>query len=115
MPKAETKASAAEFSSTCFKTHGRLCYFHGKKATPKRQGPGEGCLKDATDPMHVIGRAHLGPKARYACAEENSRPGCRNCHDLQEAGRLEFPLAVRRRAVIALNKVMKQPIHVPEE
>lgn len=96
-PQRDTEA--AQFHREVFKAHGSACHFCGKKG--------------ATDAMHVIPRAHLGKKARYACPIENGRPGCRPCHSANEAGQKDFSLAIRRRAVRALNKVMKSPLMEP--
>jgi len=88
-PKRQSEAAA--FHRAVFKAHGSSCYFcSGSKAT---------------DAMHVIPRSQLGPK-RYACPTENARPGCRRCHDLQTRGELVFPIAVRRKAIRALNNVL---------
>jgi hypothetical protein len=109
--KLETKLDGDEFRRDCFKEHGRTCFFHGTKTVldavtraPRRRRPDERCLKDATDPMHVVPRSQLGPKTRFALGAINGRPGCRVCHDLEDAGRLSFPDAVYNRAVRALNK-----------
>ncbi len=96
-PKRDVEAAA--FHRAVFKAHGSCCHFCGKKG--------------ATDAMHVISRSLIGPKARYACPIENGRPGCRSCHDRQERDELKFTLSVRRRAVRALNKVMRAPIEEP--
>jgi len=92
-------SEAAAFHRAVFKAHGNRCHFCGAKG--------------ATDAMHVIPRGLIGPKARYLCPAENGRPGCRRCHDRQEREELQFSLSVRKRAVRALNKVMRSPIQEP--
>ena len=103
----EHKIDADQFHKDVFAAHGRKCYFHGKKKAYRfkySRAPEERCTKDATDAMHVVPRSSLGPKSRFACAKENGRPGCRNCHDLEERGVLEFPKDEYNAAVRALNK-----------
>jgi hypothetical protein len=89
------ESEASKFHRECFKAHGRACYF---------------CGKDASDAMHLVGRATLGPR-RYECAVENSRPGCRACHTRQTNGELAFKPADMKRAIVALNRVLKVKIH----
>lgn len=96
-PKRQSEAAA--FHRAVFKAHGDRCHFCGKP--------------QSTDAMHVIPRSQLGPKARYACPVENGRPGCRRCHDAQERNELQFSVSVRRRAIRALNKVLKAPLMEP--
>jgi hypothetical protein len=110
--KQGTEDAADEFHRAVFKAHGRTCYFYGTRlildaATrkPRKRTPEERCEKDATDAMHVVPRSQLGPKSRFACPEENGRPGCRTCHNLEDVGRLDFPDAVYNRAIRALQKV----------
>ena len=94
-----TPEEAREFHRRVFAKWGNRCYFCGGKAT---------------DAMHIIPRSQLGPH-RYACAEENGRPGCRVHHDASEANdpRCQFHVSQRRKAVKALNKILKQPIQEP--
>lgn len=99
LAKRETINAASAWHRAVFKAHGSCCHFCGKKGS--------------TDAMHVIPRSRIGPKARYACPVENGRPGCRACHDAQERGEKQFPIAVRRRAIRALNKILKAPIMEP--
>lgn len=99
VPNPKREGEAAAFHRAVFKAHGRACWKCGKK--------------DATDAAHVIARSHLGAKARYSCPEANARPLCRGCHDAQTAGLWNWPLPVRRAAVLALNKVMRVPLPVP--
>jgi predicted restriction endonuclease len=94
-PKRNTQA--AEFHRRVFAAHGKRCYF---------------CGGAATDAMHLIGRAHLGPH-RYACPEENGRPGCRKCHDTKGWLSINFALRDRRAAVRALNKVLTVKLESP--
>lgn len=91
------ESEAAAFHRSCFKAHGRACFF---------------CGKDASDAMHVIPRSHLGP-LRYAIPVQNSRPGCRACHERQEAGELHFPVRVVRIAIAAHNKLSKVKMVMP--
>lgn len=111
VPKLATQLDGDEFRRAVFAAHGRACYFFPVKTVKdattgekRRRRPDERCLKDATDPAHIVPRSQLGPKSRYACPEENGRPLCRVCHDIQESGRLEFPDAIYNRAIRALNK-----------
>lgn len=92
------ESEAARFHRECFKAWGRVCYFCGSK--------------DASDAMHIIGRSTLGPR-RYECPVENSRSGCRRCHEAQTRGELRFKAADVRRAIVALNKVCKVSIPLP--
>jgi hypothetical protein len=62
--------------------------------------------------MHIIGRAHLGPR-RYACPEENGRPGCRRCHDAKGWLSVNFAIKDRRAAVRALNKILTEKLPTP--
>jgi hypothetical protein len=98
-PKAnpKRKSEAATFHRSCFKAWGDKCFFCGGKAT---------------DAMHVIARAKLGP-LRYEIPVQNSRPGCRACHDRQGAGELKFPIGVLRTAISAHNKIAKVPMEMP--
>lgn len=93
-PKRQSEATA--FHRRVFKEHGDKCYFCGCKAT---------------DAMHIEGRSRLG-KHRYACPEENGRPGCRRCHVLQTDNKLQFKSADVRRARVALNQVLKDKLEV---
>ena len=86
------QSEAARFHRECFAAWGHICYFCG--------------LKNASDAMHLISRAQLGPR-RYECPAENGRPGCRTCHEQQTGGKLAFKPADIKRAVTALNKVCK--------
>lgn len=86
------------FHRACFRAHGKRCYFCGSKS--------------ATDAMHIISRAFLGPR-RYECPIENARPGCRACHDKQTRGELVFKKEDVRRAIAALNKVCKCKLELP--
>lgn len=95
---AKRQSEAQAFHRACFKAWGRVCYFCGSK--------------DATDAMHLVPRAVLGPR-RYVCPVENSRPGCRSCHNKQTRGELAFKKADMRRAITALNKVCKQKMELP--
>jgi predicted restriction endonuclease len=91
------KSEAAEFHRRVFKRWGNKCYF---------------CEGPATDACHIVSRAKLGPK-RYACPEENGRPGCRLHHELQESGILGFDKPDIRAAVSALNAVLKTKLEMP--
>lgn len=97
-PKRQPEAAA--WHRRVFKAHGNVCHW---------------CPKKATDAAHVIPRSQLGKPQRYACPEENGRPACRACHDRNEANdpARQFSLAIRRKAVRALNKVSKVPIAEP--
>jgi hypothetical protein len=112
--KQSTEDAADAFHRAVFAAHGRTCFFHGPKfkfvldfttRKPRPRKPEERCEKDATDAMHVVPRSQLGPKSRFACPDENGRPGCRTCHDLEDAGRLDFPDAIYNRAIRALQAV----------
>ena len=94
------RSAASRWHDAVFRAHGSRCFF---------------CGGFATDAMHIVPRGQLGPIRRYACAEENGRPGCRACHDLQEQHQLRFPIALRRMAVAALNAIpncppLKEPV-----
>jgi hypothetical protein len=91
------EAEAAKWHRDVFKAHGRSCFF---------------CGKDATDAMHVIPRAQLGP-LRYEIPVQNGRPGCRSCHQLQERGELQFPVRELRVAIAAHNKICKVKLTPP--
>ena len=65
----------------------------------------------ATDAAHVIARAHLGP-LRYA-DPRLGRPAHRHCHEDQEAGKIDFDIAVRRDAITAHNAIAKIKIVMP--
>lgn len=89
--KAKRDSGSREFHRRVFAAHGNRCYF---------------CGDPATDAMHIWGRSsRLGPH-RFACAESNGRPGCRNCHNGIGALTRSFRLADRRRAAAELNKVL---------
>ena len=110
--KASTEIDADEFKKRVFAAHGRKCFFQKSRMVldepngkPRRRKPVEACRVDATDPMHIVRRGQLGPKSRYACPEENGRPGCRTCHDLENEGRLEWPDPLYNAAIRALQKV----------
>lgn len=90
--KKARRVTAKEFSTIVFAEWGRKCYF---------------CDGPATDPMHIYPRSMLGVTARYACAKQNGRPGCRKCHDGPGASRLSFKLADQRMAYNALQRVLK--------
>jgi len=62
--------------------------------------------------MHLFSRAHLGPH-RYACPEENGRPGCRSCHDMKGWLRTNFAMKDRRMAMTALNRVLTEKLKTP--
>jgi len=96
------KSEASSFHREVFKAYGglqKLCYLCW--------GGG------ATDAAHVIARSQLGP-LRYA-SPRLARPAHRSCHEMQEAGRVEFELAIRRDAAFAHNEIAKVKIQVPEE
>lgn len=86
-------SEAADFHRRVFAKWGNACY-RGK------------CKKRATDAAHVIPRSQLGPQ-RYACAEQNGRPLCRDHHNEQEAGLWDFSAKDKRAAIRALNLVLK--------
>ena len=65
----------------------------------------------ATDAAHVVPRAILGP-LRYA-DERLGRPAHRGCHEKQEAGTIDFSIAIRRDAIRAHNTIAKIPLMVP--
>lgn len=90
-------AEASTFHRDCFKAHGNACFF---------------CGKNATDAMHIIPRAKLGP-LRYEIPFQNSRPGCRSCHEREEAGELHFPIRLQRIAIAAHNKIAKVKLEMP--
>ena len=90
-------SEAARFHREVFAMFGSACFFCGKKAT---------------DAAHVLSRGtKLGP-LRY-CDPRIARPACRRCHDEQGAGRLKWPLSVRKDAVRAHNRHAKVPLTVP--
>jgi len=91
-------SESSAFHRAVFDAWGHKCYF--------------GWNHQATDAAHIIPRSRLG-KQRYACAKMNGRPVCRRHHEAQEAGLIDFTLADRRRAVVALNKVLKDRIQEP--
>ena len=91
------ESEAARWHRDVFKAHGRACFF---------------CGKDASDAMHIIPRAQLGP-LRYQIPVQNGRPGCRACHERQERGELKFPLRVVRTAILAHNKISKVKMELP--
>lgn len=95
----QRKSDAATFHRRVVKKHGRRCHFCGREP-------------ETIDAMHIVKRSHLG-KHRYACPEENGRPGCRHCHNMQETGQIEFRLVDRVNAVKALNTVLKIPLPIP--
>lgn len=93
----ERKNEAAAWHRAVFSAHGKKCW---------------NCGGEATDACHVIPRSQLG-KLRYEMPKENGRPGCRRCHQRQECGELDFPIAVRRAAVRAHNKIARVPMMEP--
>lgn len=93
--KRESEASA--WHRDVVKAHGKACFF---------------CGRDGSDAMHIIPRAKLGP-LRYKIPVQNGRIGCRECHDRQEAGELQFPIRVRRIAIAAHNKIAKVKLEMP--
>ncbi len=95
IPNKQRESDAAWFHREVFRAHGSKCWH---------------CKGDATDASHVIKRALLGPKMRYAMPVENGRPACRRCHRLQEAGTISFPLGVIRAAIRAHNQIAKIPL-----
>ena len=97
IPDRKRQSEAAAWHRAVFAAHGQFCTF---------------CAAKATDAMHVIPRRDLGP-LRYMMPKENGRPGCRRCHEAQERGDKQFPIAVVRRAVKAHNKIAKVPIPLP--
>ncbi len=96
-PNPKRKSEAATFHRDCFKAHGNVCFFCGGRAT---------------DAMHIIPRKLLGP-LRYEIPVQNSRPGCRSCHDLQGAGKKRFPIRLVRIAIAAHNKIAKCLLEMP--
>ena len=91
------EGEAARWHREVFKAHGRACFF---------------CGKDATDAMHIIARAQLGP-LRYEIPVQNGRPGCRACHERQERGELHFPVRIMRIAIRAHNAIAKVKLELP--
>ena len=74
-------AKASKYHAEVFKFWGYFCVLcHGKAP--------------ATDAAHVIPRSKLGP-LRYADVHF-ARPAHRKCHELQEAGKLDFSLEIGR-------------------
>lgn len=98
-PMADKKKSQRDNGAAEF--HRRVFAAHGNKCTYPR-----GCGERATDAAHVIARSKLG-QHRYVCPEENGRPLCRKHHNEQESALWDFPAGVMRRAIAALNKVLK--------
>lgn len=80
-----------------FKAYGRKCYF---------------CGGNATDAMHIIPRALLGP-LRFKIPEANGRPGCRECHDKYPNMR-DFKIADVRKAIRAHNAISVVKLEEPE-
>jgi 5-methylcytosine-specific restriction endonuclease McrA len=99
----EHRASAATFRLVCFSVHGYRC-FYAPPPGLKAATVGVGCLIQATDPGHIIPRSALGPKTRYVCPKDNSRPLCRVCHNKN----YPWPLKLRRRAAKAINRYVDQ-------
>jgi hypothetical protein len=87
--------TGTKWHKAVFDAWGNKCYF---------------CGQPATDAMHIVGRPKLG-KHRYACPEDNGRPGCRRCHRMQTDNKLDFSNRDYQRAVNALNEVLKVPIY----
>lgn len=97
IPNRKRKSEADGWHKAVFKAHGGKCYF---------------CGSAASDAMHIIARAHLGP-LRYEIPVQNGRPGCRSCHERQERGELQFSLHDVRVAIRAHNKIARVKIELP--
>ena len=98
IPNPKRVAEAAAFHRAVFDMWGKSCYLCRRRAP-------------ATDAAHVIPRARLGP-LRYA-SPHFARPAHRDCHEAQEAGKIEWPLAILRDAARHYNQISKVPMHVP--
>jgi len=98
-PKRETQNDARKWHRDVFALRGDLCFFCGARAT---------------DAMHIQRRGmHLGP-LRY-CDPRIGLAGCRRCHELEDVGKLQFPLHVRVAAALALNEYAKVKFPIPTE
>lgn len=98
-PKRSTQNLANKWHRDVFKLRGNKCFF---------------CGSHATDAMHILRRGmHLGP-LRYADPHFGA-PGCRRCHELEDVGKLAFPLELRIEAVTRHNAIAKIPMQIPWE
>lgn len=111
-PKPKTLSNARAWKEALFATWGPWCYFHANRTPPERV--------EAVDPGHIIRRSKMGAAIAYGAPggppdPRLGRPLCRECHDLEDVGKLKWPLALRQQAVEAHNEWAVSKLIVPTQ